>query len=48
LNQVVVEIVDRRPRVDHDPLGMDAAGSPAEQKGHRVGRLFDLHGLCGV
>lgn len=29
-DQLAVEVVDRHPRVDHDPLGVDAAGARAE------------------
>ena len=43
-DQVAVEIVDRHAGVDHDSLGVDAAGTRAQQKGHHVGHLFGLHG----
>ena len=43
LDQIAIEVVDRHSGVDHDLLGVDAAGTRAQQEGRDMGRFFGLH-----
>ena len=44
INDLVVEVVHGHARIDDDRLGIDAAGTWAEQKRRNVGCFFGLYG----